>query len=156
MPSFHLQDVKCKTPTHSQLTSSILIPGKRQKLLLWPQERWLWRMPGQDLFGSVGSHQHHGRNPDWGPRRETDSPSQRKLNGPKWAPAVPLDLMIRRCEESSSISYNLNKVLKTMYTYYSHWKTFASKKELVWGESCYNNSLPFFSGVLSQTHSGSL
>lgn len=24
-------------------------------------------MPGRDLFGSVGSYQHHGRNPDWGP-----------------------------------------------------------------------------------------
>lgn len=71
-------------------------------------------------------------------------PSHRKLNDPKWSPAVPLDLMIRHCEETSSISYNLNKVLKTMYTYYSHWKTFASNKELVWGESCYNNSLPCF------------
>lgn len=71
MCSFHFQDVKCKTPTHSQFKNLILIPGRRQKVILWPHETLLRSMPGQDGFGSVGSHQHRSGNPDQGPRGGT-------------------------------------------------------------------------------------
>lgn len=71
--SFHFQDVKCKTPTRSQFKNSILIPGRRQKFILWPDETLLRSRPGQDGFGSVGSHQHHSGNPGWGPRGGTVS-----------------------------------------------------------------------------------
>lgn len=115
---------RCQVWNTSQLILNWRVPflfsGKGKKLLLWPHETLLWRMPGQDLFCSVGSHQHCGGNPDG---RNRDLPCWRKLNRPYTSPAppaegsltpgVPMDLAVRHYEGSSSVSCNLNKVLKT-------------------------------------------
>lgn len=113
-------------PTHSQFCSSIPSPGKRQKSLLWPHETLLCSVPGQDVFGCVASHQHRGRNPDWEPVEGTVIfPARRRRVWPWVGPVplaeeglacgVPLDLVLGRYEESSSVSYNLNEAHKTVF-----------------------------------------